>query len=130
MQHVGSLVGVTASHSHLRRNYSQAPGLIATPGGLVLSHGGKGRTPTAGSLGGHGTPNGCDLFESVDGLRWTLKQHIWPFQTGYSTMVETRVDATGGALEYALLIESGGVMESDSLIPYFNFTTGTAAARA
>ena len=45
------------SHSTCRySNYSQAPGLIATPGGLVLSHGGKGSAPPAGGLGttGHG----------------------------------------------------------------------------
>ena len=70
-------------------NYSQAPGLVAVPGGLVLSHGGKGRGKgivgagkgkgtegTEGSEGsegggglharGHGDGNGCDLFHSVE----------------------------------------------------------------
>jgi len=108
-------------------NYSQAPGLVAIPGGLVLSHGGKGVAGAYPNLGarltGHGDGNGCDLFESVDGLNWTLKQHIWPFQTGYTTMVETKVDQSGGAVEYALVIESGGIMESDQMLTFFNFST-------
>ena len=68
-------------------NYSQAPGLIATPGGLILSHGGKGDAGSFGRLGatGHGDGNGCDLFASTDGLNWSLTQHIWPFQTGYTS---------------------------------------------
>ena len=105
-------------------SYGQAPGLIATPGGLVLSHGGRGAVPPLLGVGvtGHGDGNGCDLFESVDGINWKLRQHIWPFQTGYSTMVETKVDANGGAEEFALIIESGGIMESDQMLTYFNFT--------
>ena len=106
-------------------NYSQAPGLVAIPGGLIMSHGGKGRSVPASQLGGHGDGNGCDLFESVDGLKWTLKQHVWPFQTGYTTMVETFVDNDGGALEFGLLIESGGVMESDQMLNFLNFSTTT-----
>jgi len=112
-------------------DYGQAPGLVATPGGLVLSHGGRGAIPPllgavtgAGNLTGHGDGNGCDLFESVDGVTWRLLRHIWPFQTGYSTMVETKVDANGAALEFALIIESGGIMESDQMLTYFNFTVG------
>ena len=82
-------------------NYSQAPGLIAVPGGLVLSHGGRGKTATAGSgrLGataGHGDSNGVDLFTSKDGLNWSLRRHVWPFTGGYSSMVETTTDADGG----------------------------------
>jgi hypothetical protein len=110
--------------------YGQAPGLIATPGGLVLSHGGKGNNASAGGEGqqlgstatGHGDGNGCDLFESKDGLNWKLMRHIWPFQTGYTTMVETEVDANGGAKSYALISESGGIMESDQMLTFFNFT--------
>ena len=107
-------------------NYSQAPGLIATPGGLILSHGGKAASGRSGGgqLGstGHGDGNGCDLFSSVDGVNWRLLRHVWPFQTGYSTMVETEVDGDGGAKKYALLIESGGIMESDQMLAFFNFT--------
>ena len=107
-------------------NYSQAPGLVATPGGLMLSHGGRGSIPPlleAERLTGHGDGSGCDLFASADGVNFTLQQHIWPFQTGYSTMVETKVDADGAAEEFAVLIESGGIMMSDQMIVYFNFTT-------
>ena len=111
-------------------SYGQAPGLVATPGGLVLSHGGRGAVPPlfgVANLTGHGDGNGCDLFESVDGINWTLRQHIWPFQTGYTTMVETKFDVNGGAEEFALIIESGGLMESDQVLVYFNFTsTGKA----
>merc|ERR1711957_1000033 len=58
-------------------NYSQAPGLIATPGGLVLSHGGRAGThEEAGKLQGHGDGNGCDLFTSVDGANWTIQRQI------------------------------------------------------
>ena len=113
-------------------SYGQAPGLIATPGGLVLSHGGRGAVPPllgAGggpdhnrNLTGHGDGNGCDLFESTDGVSWTLRQHIWPFQTGYTTMVETKVDVNGAAEEFALIIESGGIMCSDQMLAFFNFT--------
>lgn len=104
-------------------NYSQAPGLIATPGGLVLSHGGKGAAPPGQlSTTGHGDGNGCDLFESTDGVNWKLLRHVWPFQTGYTTMVETEVDANGGAKAYAMISESGGVMESNQMLAFFNFT--------
>ena len=74
-------------------NYSQAPGLIAVPGGLILSHGGLGNSSRGGEdrgrLGatvglGHGDGNGVDLFFSKDGLHWTLRQHVWPF-TGTNT---------------------------------------------
>ena len=111
--------------------YGQAPGLVATPGGLVLSHGGKGNnTASTGGEGqqlgstvtGHGDGNGCDLFESTDGLNWKLLRHMWPFQTGYTTMVETEVDANGGAKTFALISESGGIMESDQMLAFFNFT--------
>lgn len=108
-------------------NYGQAPGLIATPGGLVLSHGGKGNASAAmgreqlGSTG-HGDSNGCDLFESTDGVNWKLLRHIWPFQTGYTTMVETEVDNDGAAQTFALISESGGIMESDQMLVFFNFT--------
>jgi hypothetical protein len=58
-------------------NYSQAPGLIAIPGGLILSHGGKGNT-ASGRLGAtHGDGNGVDLFSSTDGLNWSLHRHVW-----------------------------------------------------
>ena len=62
---------------------------------------------------------------SVDGVNWKLRQHIWPFQTGYSTMVETKVDANGGAEDFALVIESGGIMESDQMLTFFNFSART-----
>eukprot|EP01048_Picozoa_sp_COSAG05_P008147 COSAG05_NODE_606_length_8386_cov_17.739471_6_plen_201_part_00 len=110
--------------------YGQAPGLIATPGGLVLSHGGKGNNASVaapasgGELGatGHGDGNGCDLFSSTDGVNWKLMRHMWPFQTGYTTMVETEVDEHGGATAFALISESGGIMESDQMLTFFNFT--------
>jgi hypothetical protein len=109
-------------------SYGQAPGLIATPGGLVLSHGGRGNVSLGGKgqLGstatGHGDGNGCDLFTSTDGLNWKLLRHVWPFQTGYTTMVETEVDTNGGAKTFALISESGGIMESDQMLVFFNFT--------
>ena len=38
-------------------------------------------------------------------------------------MVETVADpATGAAKEYGLIIESGGIMESDQMLTFFNFT--------
>ena len=108
-------------------SYGQAPGLIATPGGLVLSHGGKGNASSSGIGGqlgstGHGDGNGCDLFESNDGLSWKLLRHIWPFQTGYTTMVEMEIDANGAAKTFGLIGESGGIMESDQMLVFFNFT--------
>ena len=41
-------------------NYSQAPGLIAVPGGLLMSHGGKGAS--TGRQLGHGDGNGIDIL--------------------------------------------------------------------
>ena len=120
---------VAAAGFETYSNYSEAPGLIATPGGLILSHGGKGGSGASsgrsgGQLGatGHGDGNGCDLFASTDGVHFSLLRHVWPFQTGYTTMVETVVDAGGSATGYGLLIESGGIMESDQFLAYFNFT--------
>jgi hypothetical protein len=110
-------------------SYGQAPGLVAIPGGLVLSHGGRGNASSGGGeegsrLGsrGHGDSNGCDLFKSVDGLDWKLLRHTWPFQTGYTTMTEVEVDPNGGAKTFALISESGGIMESDQMLVFFNFT--------
>ena len=106
-------------------NYSQAPGLIAVPGGLLLSHGGKGKPQNPGKLGatsGHGDSNGVDLFHSQDGLNWTLYRHVWPFTGGYSTMVETTTDANGGAKTFALLFEAGGVVGAEQMLAFMNFT--------
>ena len=77
-----------------------------------------------GQLGstGHGDGNGCDLFASTDGLSWKLLRHIWPFQTGYTTMVEMEIDANGAAKTFGLIGESGGIMESDQMLVFFNFT--------
>ena len=94
----------------------------------MLSHGGRGNVSLGGKgqLGstatGHGDGNGCDLFTSTDGLNWKLLRHVWPFQTGYTTMVETEVDTNGGAKTFALISESGGIMESDQMLVFFNFT--------
>ena len=105
-------------------NYSQAPGLIATPGGLLLSHGGLGPPPSAdGSLrAGHGDSNGADLFSSTDGVTWELARHVWPFTCGYSAMVETSTDASGGALTYALLFEADGAVGAEQMLARMNFT--------
>ena len=76
-----------------------------------------------GSLrAGHGDSNGADLFSSTDGVTWELARHVWPFTCGYSAMVETSTDASGGALTYALLFEAGGVVGAEQMLAFMNFT--------
>ena len=103
-------------------NYSQAPGLIATPGGLLLSHGGRGSAKAGYLQAGHGDSNGADLFSSVDGVTWKLERHVWPFTCGYTTMIETSTDTNGGALTYALLFEAGGIVGAEQMLALMNFT--------
>ena len=95
-------------------NYSQAPGLAAVDGGLLLAHGGG---PGNGVTGPgtnarrarHGDSGGADLLFSRDGLQWRLLKRLWPMTGGYCTLEELEVDSHGAATKFGVLFEGGGV---------------------
>merc|ERR1712060_181223 len=102
-------------------NYSQAPGLIGVPGGLLMSHGGIG-DPTRPGLLGHGDSGGMDLFFSSDGVNFKLLKHIWPFTGGYSSLIELQTTPDGMATSYAVMFEAGGVTQACEQLAFMNFS--------
>ena len=110
-------------------NYSQAPGLAAVDGGLLLAHGGG---PGNGVTGPgtnarrarHGDSGGADLLFSRDGLQWRLLKRLWPMTGGYCTLEELEVDSHGAATKFGVLFEGGVAVEQPNRphARFMNFT--------
>jgi hypothetical protein len=97
---------------------NEAPGAVAVPGALVITH--------VGANGSHvpvrGENVGMDLLYTTDGKNWNLFKKLWPLQGGYSTAAGFGGDEdTTGATSIGVLYEAG-ILEGREYIIFQNFT--------